>query len=178
MTGRKLHDNKELEELKSIFRRGLRGYVVYKINGMPPILQGNRKTGRKTVCPNEAGGQTDKKTEWLSPLDIGIATSGHWHCHLWTLASPPLDVDVAMSGRRHCLGWTNFVPFINRRKEGIDILSSVFYFVPLSYGRVTWTSKAMQSTAIRTVADSLPGNEIIKSQVVLSRIFGHTNNNK
>lgn len=36
----------------------------------------------------------------------------------------------------------------------------------------------MQSTAIRTVADSLPGNEIIKSQVVLSRIFGHTNNDK
>lgn len=58
-------------------------------------------------------------------------------CHLWTLALSPLDVDVAMSGRRHCLGWTNFVPFINRRKEGIDILSSVFYFVPLSYGKVT-----------------------------------------
>ena len=31
----------------------------------------------------------------------------------------------------------------------------------------------MQPTAIRTVADSLPGNEIIKSQVVLSRILVH-----
>ena len=49
-----------------------------------------------------------------------FATSGHWRCHLWTLASPPLDVPFALAGRRHRLGWTKAPPWLDggeRSKE-------------------------------------------------------------
>ena len=46
-----------------------------------------------------------------------------------------------------------------------------FYFVLLSSVRVTRTSKAMQTAAIRTVAKSLPPNEVIFLTLFISRRY-------
>lgn len=47
----------------------------------------------------------------------------------------------------------------------------LLYFTIFASVRVTQTSKAMQTTAIRTVANSLPENEVILLTLLISRRY-------
>ena len=47
----------------------------------------------------------------------------------------------------------------------------LFYFTIFASVRVTRTSKAMQATAIRTVANSLPENEVILLTLLISKWY-------
>ena len=51
------------------------------------------------------------------------------------------------------------------------IHSDVFYFCIFASVRVTRTGKAMQTTAIGTVANSLPENEIILLTLLISKRY-------
>ena len=71
-------------------------------------------------------------------------------------------MDFTVQRNRYLSTKTNFVPRIH---------SDVFYFCIFASVRVTRTSKAMQTTAIRTVANSLPENEVILLTLLISKRY-------
>ena len=72
------------------------------------------------------------------------------------------QMDFTVQRNRYLSTKTNFVPRIH---------SDVFYFCIFASVRVSQTSKAMQTTAIGTVANSLPENEIILLTLLISKRY-------
>ena len=58
-------------------------------------------------------------------------------------------------------------------RERVESLSLQLYFCTFASVRVTPISKAMQTTAIGTVANSLPENEVILLTLLISRRYIH-----